>query len=176
MTVFATLAAFVLTAAVGFVVVYWTGQNTLARRRDEVRSAWATVDAELQRRHELVPLLVDAVRAAAAHERRLLDGAVAAARHAAAVHADAHAATKAESALERAVGEIVALRQRYPQLDAQQRFLDLQEELTVTEDRIAAARRYYNTTVRDYNTACHEPRGRWIARRAGFVDAEYFDA
>lgn len=133
--------------ALGYAVSY----NRFVRHRQEVADAWATIDAELARRHDLVPRLIEAVRGAAAHERSLLVDL--AERHATAVAAPhtIAAANTWEPPLAAAVHRVVALRERYPQLNGQRNFLALQAELTTTEDRIAAARRYHNSRVERLN-------------------------
>lgn len=156
-------------------VAYSISYNRLIRRRNEVADAWATTDAELQRRHGLVPQLVSAVHAATAHEQRLLaDLARRNAEAAAAPHTPA-AASAWEPPLAEAIAHVVALRERYPQLNAQQNFLSLQRELATTEDRIAAARRYYNTRVVTLNTAVESFPSRLVAHRHAIARAEFFD-
>lgn len=168
---------FVIVAAVVVVVGgYSLSYNRLVHGRNAVTTSWATVDAELQRRHELVPRLVEAVRASASHEQELLTRAVEAATRA---RAGAHTATEAsrvEPSVASAASALVALRERYPELNSQQNFLGLQRDLTTTEDRIAAARRYYNTVVRNYNTRCSAFPSALVARRHQFAAAEFFDA
>lgn len=153
---------------------YFVSYNRLVSDRNKVGSSWATVDAELQRRHELVPSLVDAVKVVAAHEQALLVRAAEA--HAAAVSADhtPRAAEQSEPAVAAAAADLVALREHYPQLNSQQNFLDLQERLTMTEDRIAAARRYYNTVVAKLNRRIDAFPSNFVARRIGAEPAEYF--
>lgn len=171
------VAIFVVVAAVAVVGGgYSLSYNRLVNGRNKVETSWATVDAELQRRHELVPRLVDAVRAAATHEQELLVRAVEASTRAQAGVRTPADATRLEPPVASAAAALVALRERYPQLNSQQNFLDLHDDLTTTEDRIAAARRYYNTVVRNYNTRCLAFPSGLIARRHRFDVAEFFDA
>ena len=153
---------------------YLVSYNRMVGDRNRVGSSWATVDAELQRRHELIPNLVEAVKAVATHEQALLVRAAEA--HAVAVSADhsPRSAEQNEPAVAAAATQLVALRQRYPQLNSQQNFLDLQHRLTMTEDRIAAARRYYNTVVAKLNRRIDAFPSNIVARRMQIQPAEYF--
>lgn len=170
------IAFWVVVGAVALAgVAYWTSYNRLVNGRNKVATSWATVDAELQRRHDLIPGLVEAVKAYAAHERDLLVRAAEANAKAIAAEHTPAAASQVEPAVASAAAELVALPERYPQLNSQQNFLELQRQLTITEDRIAAARRYYNTVVRNYNTRCQAFPSAIIARRSGFTLAEFFD-
>ena len=154
---------------------YFVSYNRVVRDRSAVASSWATVDAELQRRHELIPNLVVTVQGVAEHEQALLVRAADAhARATASDHTPASAAD-VEPAVAAAAAQLVALRERYPQLNSQQNFLDLQKRLTMTEDRIAAARRYYNTVVAKLNRRIEAFPSNFVARRMGAQPAEYFE-
>jgi LemA protein len=154
---------------------YFVSYNRVVRDRNDVASSWATVDAELQRRHELIPNLVVSVQRIAEHEQALLVRAAEAhSRATASAHTPA-AAAEVEPAVADATAQLVALRERYPQLKAQQSFLDLQKRLTMTEDRIAAARRYYNTVVAKLNRRIDAFPSSFVARRMGAQPAEYFE-
>ena len=154
---------------------WWVSHTRLVVARNDVANGWADVDAELQRRHELIPQLVAAVEAAAAHERDLL--VELASRNDAALAAPhtAEAASRWEPPLADSVARVVALRERYPQLNSQANFLDLQHQLALTEDRIAAARRYYNTRVEQLNRRVEAFPSAMVAKRHGFTRAEFFD-
>jgi len=167
--------------AIGVVLIllmpgsWWVSHTRLVAARTDVEGGWADVDAELRRRHDLVPQLVAAVQAAAAHERELL---VELARRNEAAMAAPHTAPSAnrlEPRLGEAVARVVALRERYPQLNSQANFLELQRQLSITEDRIAAARRYYNTRVERLNRRVEAFPSGIVARRHGFTKAEFFD-
>lgn len=166
----------VLAVVVVVVAGYSLSYNRLVQGRNKVTTSWSTVDVELQRRRELIPRLVEAVRAAATHEQELLVGAADAAARATAAPHTPEAAGQVEPAVASAAAALVALRERYPALNSQQNFLALQRDLTATEDRISAARRYYNTVVRNYNTRCDAFPSALVARRHGFAPAEFFDA
>lgn len=149
--------------------------NRLVRDRQAVFDAWAVVDTELQRRHDLIPSLVESVRAAATHERELLDHLIATERRAAAAAHTAAARTDPEQRLAAAARAVVALRERYPALNTQQNFLTLQRELSLTEDRIGAARRFHNIRVAEYNRRTEAFPSRVVAARHGFDRAAHFD-
>lgn len=176
MDVVAPLLVIVAIAAAALAIAYGVSYNRLIRSRQEVADAWATIDVELQRRHTLVPQLVESVRAAATHEQQLLvevsrrNDAAAAAPHTPA------AASAWEPPLAAAVAQVLGLRERYPALNSQQNFLALQHELALTEDRIAAARRYYNTRVTKLNTAVAAFPSNLVAGRHAIGPADFFDA
>ncbi|HNL52669.1 MAG TPA: LemA family protein, partial [Actinomycetota bacterium] len=121
--------------------------NRLVRLRNKVEEAWAQIDVQLQRRHDLIPNLVNTVKGYAAHEKSTLEE-VTAARTAAVAAQGAEAAGKSEEALTAALGRLFALAENYPDLKADQNFRQLQEELSDTEDKVAFARQYYNDNVR----------------------------
>lgn len=168
--------AIVVIAATVLVLAYVKSYNRLVNDREAVDDAWATVDAELQRRHELIPELVAAVEASAVHERRLLDELIRIERRAADVASgEAAARSGPEHDLAAAAHAVVALREQYPALDTQQNFLALQRELATTEDRIGSARRYYNMQVADLNRRVQAFPSNVVARRHGVGEATYFD-
>jgi LemA protein len=164
---------------VGFIVlcllVLVVSYNALVRLRNKVNEAWSGVDVQLERRHDLIPNLVAAVQGYAAHERDVFEQ-VAAARSAAQAATGPQAAGQAETALGAAVGNLLAVSESYPQLQASANFLHLQRELTETEDEIAASRRIYNGNVRIYNTRIESfPTALW-AGSLGFGRADLFEA
>lgn len=167
----------VVAAAAAFVAIaYSVSYNRLVAKRQEVETSWATIDVELQRRHVLVPQLVASVQVAAAHEQHLLVELSRRNAEAAAAPHTPGAASAWEPPLAAAVAQVIGLRERYPALNSQQNFLRLQEELATTEDRIAAARRFYNTRVQRLNTAIDAFPSGVVARRHGFGRADFFDA
>lgn len=150
--------------------------NRLVRKRQMTDNGWADIDVQLKRRADLIPPLVTAVKGYAAHERALFED-VAARRSAAMAAGDDPAARgAAESALARPVRRLVALAENYPDLKANQNFLDLQRQLAETEDRIEMARRFYNGAVREFNTLVHSVPSNIIAGAFGFREAAYFEA
>jgi LemA protein len=148
--------------------------NRFVGQRQEIASAWGTIDAELERRHHLVPQLVESVRAAAAHEREVLTRLIEADRRSQASRVDPAAAGAAEAEVRYAMGSVMALREAYPQLNSSQNFLRLQDQLSLIEDRIAAARRFYNTRVVAYNERVDAFPSNLVAANRGFVKAAYF--
>jgi LemA protein len=130
------------------VPAFWciSTSNRLTRLEKLVQEAWADIDVALKRRHDLVPNLVETVRAYAHHERDLLEDLVRAREEA------IKGCASEESDLGRAVGAVLARAESYPELKASENFVVLQRELSDSEDRIAAARRFYNANVREFNT------------------------
>jgi LemA protein len=136
-----------LVLAGAFVALY----NRLVRSRNRVDTAWSDVDVQLQRRHDLIPRLVSSVDAYAKYERATLE-AVTELRSEAMRVTDLDARGKAEEQLSTGVHKLIALAESYPDLKANENFLNLQNELIETENYLQFARRYYNGSVRDYNT------------------------
>jgi LemA protein len=164
-------ALVVVAVGVTYLVIY----NGLVSKRQQVADSWATIDVELQRRHELVPRLVESVRAAAAHEVELLTEVARRCEVAVAAPHTPAAATTWEPPLAAAVAQVIALRERYPALNSQQNFMALQRELSTTEDRLAAARRFYNTRVVKLNTAIDTFPSNVVADRHAVARAEFYD-
>jgi LemA protein len=151
------------------------GYNRLVRLRQEVNTGWANIDVQLQRRTDLIPNLVETVRGYASHERETFDE-VTRARSALQQAGTPAAAAVADAGLTAALGRLFAVAEAYPELKASTNFLELQEELTDTEDKISAARRYYNATVMAFNTAIQTFPWLLIAGPFGFKGREFFSA
>jgi LemA protein len=149
--------------------------NRLVRLRNQVRTAWADIDVQLQRRHDLVPSLVAAVQAYAGHESATLQ-AVSELRTQALAQAGPARLGEVETSLERELGRLVALRESYPELKADRNFAQLQQELVETEEQLQYARRFYNGAVRDYNDGTQRVPDAFLARAFGFDGAEFFQA
>jgi LemA protein len=151
--------------------------NGLVRMRNNVRTAWADIDVQLTQRHDLVPNLVETVQGYMGHERQTLE-AVTQARSQAVARGRVDIATRAvtEMALGGAVGNLLAVAERYPELKASQNFMLLQERLTSTENRIAFARQHYNETVRQFNTSIAEFPRNLVAGVFGFSPTQMFNA
>ncbi len=151
--------------------------NGLVRRRNRTKEAWSQIDVELKRRHDLIPNLVNTVKGYAAHESGTFE-AVTQAR-AAAVSAGASADPAqigpAENALSASLRSLFAVAENYPTLRAVESFKALQEQLTATEDKLEYARRYYNTSARDYNTAIQTFPRTLIAGPFGFSAVAFFE-
>lgn len=149
--------------------------NGLVRLRNLVQEAWRQIDVELERRHDLIPNLVETVRGYATHERQALDSVVQARAAAVAPSASVQQQAAAEGALSSALGRLFAVAEAYPNLKANQNFLALQTELTETEDRVAAGRRFYNANVRELNTRVESFPSNLFASVFHFARAEYFE-
>jgi LemA protein len=173
---------FVLWIALGVLVVLAIGAvgayNGLVRRRTRTAEAWSQIDVELRRRHDLIPNLVQTVSGYAAHERGTLDSVTQA--RAAAVTAgrdgDPRAVAQAENALSTSLRSLFAVAENYPDLKAVQSFTALQEQLTATEDKLEYARRYYNTSARDYDAALLTFPRNVIAGPLGLRPVGFFEA
>ena len=165
----------VLGVVVLVVVLAVVGYNRLVRLRNEANTGWANVDVQLERRGDLIPNLVEAVRGYAAHERGVFEE-VTKARSALREAATPAAAGEANDILSAALGRLFAVAENYPDLKASANFLSLQDDLTDTEDKISAARRYYNSTVMHYNTGIQSLPWVLVARPLGFREKEFFSA
>jgi LemA protein len=150
--------------------------NRFVRQRTLVDESWGGIDVELTRRHELIPNLVKTVQGYAAHEQVVLEN-LTRARAAATEHKTDDPAQRQqfEESVGRALTEVLARVEAYPDLKASQAFLDLQDELTNTEDRIAASRRFYNGNVRAYNTRVATFPSNLVAGLFGFRAREFFE-
>lgn len=169
MTLFWTIAA-ILVLAWG-VFAY----NRLVRLRNQVRTAWADIDVQLTRRHDLVPQLVAAVQGYADHERAVLDAVTTLRAQAISMDSPARLA-QVESALEQALSRVFALREAYPDLKASENFARLQRDLVEVEEHLQYARRFYNGAVRDYNDTVQRVPDLAIARSGNFRPAEFYQA
>jgi len=166
----------ILLAAAALLLIFGVlGYNRLVRLRNEVDTGWANIDVQLQRRADLIPNLVEAVRAYAAHERAVFED-VTRARAALQGAQTPGAAADANDGLSGALGRLFAVAEAYPELRASENFLELQEDLTDTEDKISAARRYYNATVNRFNTGVQSIPWVLIAKPLGFNAREFFSA
>lgn len=150
--------------------------NGLVRRRNQTKNAWAQIDVQLKRRHDLIPNLVETVKGYAAHERQTLE-AVTAARNLAvgAVGKGVGQQSKAEGELSGALSRLLAVVERYPDLKASQNFLALQEELTSTENKISFSRQYYNDSILNYNNKIQMFPSNIVAGMFGFKTGEFFE-
>lgn len=149
--------------------------NRLVRDRNHTKAGWSDIDVQLQRRHDLIPKLVDAVRAYADYERATMT-AVTELRSRSEQTAQPAQKAAIEKQLSIGVDRLLAIAEDYPDLKANRSFLDLQEELVDTEDKLQYARRYYNGAVRAYNTRLQSFPDLIVARLLAFHDAEFFDA
>jgi LemA protein len=165
----------VLLIIIAVAVLYVVAQyNGLVKVRNRIENGWAQIDVQLKRRHDLIPNLVETVKGYAAHERSTLE-AVIAARNFAMTASGVAGKSSAEAGLSGTLKNLFALGEAYPDLKANANFLNLQEELTGTEDKIAYARQYYNDEVRAYNTKIQSFPGNLFAKQFKFAEREYFE-
>jgi LemA protein len=145
----------VIVVVVLLAFLLWASFNGLVRKRNRTQEAWSEIDVELKRRHDLIPNLVSTVEGYAAHERGTFEAVTKARADAVSAGAtgDPSKIAPAENVLSGALRSLFAVAENYPQLRAVESFTQLQETLTATEDKIEFARRYYNTSARDFDTA-----------------------
>jgi LemA protein len=154
-----------------YVVVLYNG---LVQKRNRVDNAWSQIDVQLKRRHDLIPNLVETVKGYAAHERGTFQAVTDARAAATGARSPAEAAA-AENVLSQALGRLFAVAEAYPELKANENFLDLQGQLRETEDKIAISRQVYNDTVLTFNNAIQVFPAVVIAGALGFSKREYFE-
>src|SRR4051795_8161768 len=167
----------VIIIAIVAVVVVIGLYNGLVQRRLRIDEAFAQIEVQLKRRHDLIPNLVNAVKGYMGFEQKVLTDVTNARAAAVAAGAQGPAAqAQAENALTGTLRSLFAVVENYPELKANQNVLELQEQLTTTENQIAFSRQHYNATVLDYNTAIHVFPSNFIAGPFGFHAREFFDA
>ena len=167
-------------------IVFWIvgAYNRLVALRNQFKNAFAQIDVQLKRRYDLIPNLVETAKGYMKHERETLEAVIAARNQAVTVNANldpTNAAavqqlSAAEGALSSSLGKLFALSEAYPDLKANQNMMQLTEELTSTENRIAFARQAYNDNVMQYNTSIEQFPGSLIANNFGFKSAELLQA
>lgn len=160
-----------LVVIAGWAIMTYNGLIGLKNKTDE---AWSGIDVQLKRRYDLIPNLVETVKGYASHESGTFEK-VAQARTAAMNAKTVGEHAQAENALSQTLKSIFALAESYPELKANQNFLDLQQQLTTTEDKIEAARRFYNGNVRDFNTMLQVFPTNMIGNMLGFKSREFFE-
>jgi len=166
------LGGIVLLLILATIAVY----NSLVQKRIRCREAWSQIDVQLKRRYDLIPNLIETVKGYAAHERETLEAVVKARQAAIDVPAgDVKGQGQAEGILSGMLRQVFALSEAYPDLKANQNFLQMQEELTSTENRIAFARQHYNDTAAVYNTAREKFPNNIIAGMFSFQARDYFE-
>lgn len=163
----------VLFLVLAFISLY----NGLIRLKNRVAEAWSDIDVQLKRRYDLIPNLVETVKAYAQHERETLENVIKARNEAMSMQNSSDIAGKlqAENNLSSTLKSIFALSENYPDLKANQNFLELQKELSDTENKIQAARRFYNGNVRDFNTKIQVFPSNIIAKMFGFANRSFFE-
>jgi LemA protein len=170
---------------VAIVIALWgvAIYNRFVRLVQQTKEAWADIDVQLKRRYDLIPNLVETVKGYASHEREALDAVVKARSEATKVHVDAAnltpetltAMSGAEGGLTQALGKLFAVAEAYPDLKANTNFLELQRELSDTENKIQAARRFYNGNVRDLAIALESFPSNIIGSMFNFKAHQYFE-
>lgn len=176
----------VITLVVACVIVIWcvTGYNGLVSMDEGVQNKWADVETQYQRRADLIPNLVNTVKGYAAHEKETLEGVVKARSEATSVKIDAENMTaeqmaqyqKAQNGVSSALSKLLLVVEKYPDLKANQNFLELQSQLEGTENRITVARRDFNGAAKEYNTAIRKFPKNILAGMFGFEKKAYFEA
>jgi LemA protein len=149
--------------------------NRFVTQRQLVANSWSNVDTELRRRYDLVPNLVETVKGYASHERETLEAVTQARTQAVTSTGTPAEQARDENVLVGALKSVLAVAERYPELRASDHFLDLQRELVTTENRIQAARRFYNANVRDYNQRVESVPSNIVAALSGFRREDYFE-
>lgn len=161
---------------VALIVIFWAIglYNRLVRLREGVRAAWSHIEVLLKRRHDLIPNLVETVKGYAGHESETLE-AVIAARNGAVSARGVENQARAEGELTQALGRLFAVSEAYPDLKANQNFMQLQGELTDTENGIASQRQGYNNVVREYNETLQSFPANLVAGPLGFTKENFFE-
>lgn len=159
-----------------FVALAWllVNYNRLVRLRQHIRESWSDIDVELKRRYELIPNLVETVKGYARHERELLEEVTQLRSQARASQGSAASQAVDETAMLLSLGRLFARVEAYPELKADVHFLALQKELAITEDRIAAGRRFYNANVREMRQLCETIPTNVVASMFNFQPGDYF--
>ena len=164
----------VIAVGLGFYVVHL--YNALVRGRNEVKSAWSSIDVQLKRRYDLIPNLVEAVKGYAAHERQTFEAVVKARQQAISFTGGVEERAKVENILTQSLRSLFAVAEAYPDLKANQNFLALQEELASTENKIAFARQFYNDSVMTYNNRLQVIPNNVVAGVCSFKPRDLFTA
>lgn len=169
------LVILVIAALIG--IYLWVTYNALVALKVRVDEAWSDITIQLKRRADLIPNLIETVRAYASHEKEVFENVTKARAATVSPEALAHPAqaAEAEGMLQGALKSLFAVSEAYPQLVANQNFLELQRELTDTEDKVMAARRFFNGGVRELNTKIEQFPNNVFAKRLGFTQREFFD-
>lgn len=165
----------IVAALVALVAVWaWLMHNRMVRHRNRVEAAWAQIDVQLTRRHDLIPNLIELVQGYASHERTALEAVSEARSNAKAARGPAQR-SRAEQDLSAALQQLLAVSEAYPDLQANQSFRSLQTELVSTENLIADRRGAYNDAVQDFNTMIQRVPMNLMAQTMGFTDREYYE-
>lgn len=178
------MTTWIILGVIGVVVLYIIATyNAFVKLTQRVKEAWADIDVQLKRRYDLIPNLIETVKGYAAHERGVFEEVTTARAKATQIHVDPSNITPeqitamagAESALTASLGKLLAVAEAYPDLKANQNFSQLQTELTDTENKIQAARRFYNTNVRDLSIKLQSFPSNIIGNMFSFKGEQYFE-
>lgn len=173
MTTILVLLGIVVVLALALIVIF----NRFVKNRNYVKDAWSNIDVALKRRYDLIPNLVETVKAYASHEKSTLENVIKARNAAMQVpEGDINGKIKAENQLQQSLRSIFALGEAYPDLKANVNFLDLQEKLNVIEENLERARRYYNGSVRENNSYGESVPGVLFAGMFNYQHFDYFEA
>jgi LemA protein len=170
-----TLVLIIVGIVLLLAIAAWFTYNRMISRRNAVDNSWAQIEAALQRRHDLIPNLVESVKGYATHERQTFEEVTKARSGAVAAKAPPTQAA-AEDTLTAAVGRLMVVAEQYPELRATENFQQLQAQLSETEDQIQITRRVYNDTVQTYNTLIQQFPAVLIANAFHFEPRQFFDA
>lgn len=168
------ISTIILIIAAVLVIWFIAAYNVLIVRRNRVKESWSDIEVQLKRRYDLIPNLVNAVKGYASHEQKVFEE-VTMARSAAIGARTPEQHGQAENMLTGALRHLFAVAEAYPQLRASENFRELQMELSDTENKIQAARRFYNTTVMDLNTSIEQFPTNMVANLFSFRKSEFFD-
>ena len=169
----ALLILIIVVVVLGFLVI--APYNALVRGRNEVKSAWSSIDVQLKRRYDLIPNLMETVKGYAGHERQTLEAVVQARQQAINFTGNAEERAKVENVLTSALRSLFAVAESYPDLKANQNFLALQEELANTENKIGFARQFYNDTAKQYKNKVEMFPSNIVANIFGFKAEPFFE-
>jgi LemA protein len=170
------MISLIVILAIGLVAAFWiTGiYNGLVRGRNEVKSAWSSIDVQLKRRYDLIPNLIETVKGYAGHERQTLESVIHARQQAIDFTGSVEDKAKIENALTSSLRSLFALAEAYPQLKANENFLSLQEELASTENKIGFARQYYNDAAMRYKNRVEVFPSNIVANMFAFQPEAFF--
>lgn len=169
------VAALVMLAVVAGVIMWFVADyNRIIKLRNQLKNAWSQIDVQLKRRHDLIPNLVETVKGYAGHEKETLQGVIEA-RSKATSASGVQDQAKAESALSGALGRLMMVVEQYPELQANENYLALQEELTSTENKIGFSRQHFNDSVMSFNTKIQSIPSNIIAGMFGFKEEKFFE-
>lgn len=170
------LIALIVLVVIALIVVFWyvSTRNGIIGQRNRVDESWSGIDVQLKRRHDLVPNLVETVKGYASHEQQVFEN-VTKARSDAMAAQSVDETAKTESQLTRAMADLRAVAENYPDLKATENFQQLSRNLSELEDEIQASRRIYNSNVQSYNTKIQQFPASIVASQGSFTDKEFFE-